>query len=392
MKQKIIISILALLTTFMSYSQERKAAPPSNLYNIVYSNNCATSLSFRYNITSPAPSGLTYVFIAFDAQGIFYADTITQLGWYNVQNIPIDENSTFSVSLYDSNGYVSAEWSESFTQCINDEDGDGILDDDDLCRFIPGNASNFGCYGNPDLIVNETSEIASPGWGVGQIKDITSGNRIELARYDGFINIYILLLENIGNGDKKVGPVYCEFYISTDTTLSSDDFRFTSNTVTVPGMISGAITPYVPPNNLKAKLFGSTVGNNLSYGNYYLIIAIDKDNGLQGSELVTSNNNYVIPIEYVNYFSPSTSNLNQLASINLRNGASVQLSKSEIKEKNISSENNLDVKIYNMGNLEEVHTFSLNYSDYAEFDLSNLASGMYILHVNDTYIKKFIVK
>lgn len=180
-----------------------------------------------------------------------------------------------------------------------DNDEDGILNADDSCPNVFGNISNFGCPGKPDYVLNDDSEIAAPAWGTYDLNYAKhSNNPIFLSRFDGgFIDIYKILIDNIGDGDAQLAPIKISFYISEDTSISNNDFKFSTTASLTEQISSGGTTTYsFAPS---AKLYGSTVGNNLTYGWYNLIIVIDEDNDLQNSESDTSNNTYTIPLEYI---------------------------------------------------------------------------------------------
>lgn len=87
-----------------------------------------------------------------------------------------------------------------------------------------------------------------------------------------------------------------KFFISTDQIISNNDFTSQSFEVSIYPPEFGESTPYNSAPSIK--LNGSTVGNNLVYGNYYLIAILDKEKVLENSEIATFNNIYIIPIRY----------------------------------------------------------------------------------------------
>lgn len=130
--------------------------------------------------------------------------------------------------------------------CDDDKDGDNVLNINDKCPSEFGNSSNFGCFGNPDYIINDDSELSAPGWGNYDLNYADfSNNPIFLSRFDGgFIYITKLLIDNRGDGDAHIAPVKINFYISTDTNVSSDDFKFSTYTQMNQRLDAGETTNY----------------------------------------------------------------------------------------------------------------------------------------------------
>jgi len=261
-----------------------------------------TTTDFNYNLSTNPPSGQTYVLHIWSIDEPFlHVETLNTSGNFQLNNFGININTIFSVNLYENNGFIEELWSKKFYKCPNDFDLDGVPNSIDECPQEAGNAANFGCLGNPDFTIKDNSYMYAPGWG-SEFGDISGSNRFELARYGGFMTIDPLLIKNIGTSAQRRGS-NVQFFISSDQILSSNDFRFTANTFSIPHLNPLETSPSIGFNRLRTRLEGSTVGNNLPYGDYYLLVVLDPDNLLEGSELNTSNNTYALPMTYTNYTS-----------------------------------------------------------------------------------------
>ncbi len=263
--------------------------------------------------------------------------------------------------------------------CDNDDiDNDGVNDDDDVCISVPGNSSNFGCPGNPDMLVNDDSEISAPGWGSHDLNYAKhSNNPIFLSRFEnGFVYITKFLIDNIGDSENYYTPINVKFYISTDTNISSNDFKFSSE-VNFPSIDANSTNNY--SNAPSIKLYGSSVGDNLQFGWYNLIISIEG----HSSESDVSNNKFTIPLEYVSHWSTA----GRFANLNLGNNTTIKIP----LPRNYNSDNTSgsdNIKIYNLNN-SSVAIINQGISIDEALDLAHLPAGIYIVHINDKYVKKF---
>jgi len=285
--------VFCLMITSIHYSQELIITETD--FN---TSGCVTGININYTVNR---SGRYYLSLLRESDG--YERRI-RLGRkssgsysYGALNIP----STTRIQLERRKLTFKTIDEKTVIHCSNDSDSDGVLNTNDRCAMVYGNLSNFGCPGNPDYILNDDSEIAAPGWGVHNINYARfSNNPIFFTRFEGgFINISKVLIDNIGDGNAQNAPVKTNFYISTDRTLSNDDFKFSSYAQLNTRINAGETNNYSTAPGVK--LYGSSVGDNLSYGWYYLIIVIDEENTLDNSEITRSNNNYWIPLEYISH-------------------------------------------------------------------------------------------
>ncbi len=241
----------------------------------------------------------------------------------------------------------------------NDNDEDGILNINDECPNLFGNISNFGCPGNPDYVINGKSEIAAPAWGTGDLNYAKSSNNpIFLSRFDnGFINVTKLLIDNLGDGDGQRAPIKINFYISTDGNVSNNDFKFSTYATLNERLDAGGTTTY--SNAPSIKLYGSSVGNNLSYGWYNLIMTVDEDDYLNSGKI----NKFTIPLEYISSW---TSYLNKIN----KEKSSLKLSQNNLKPYKID--------IYEFtGNL--LKSTKVNSTQHENNIINSLSPGLYII-------------
>ncbi|WP_346881519.1 hypothetical protein [uncultured Algibacter sp.] len=277
-------------------------------------------------------------------------------------------------SSYFSNNLQSFKFNDICTDCdsviyggsIDDIDGDGINNDNDRCPDEFGNVSNFGCKGNPDLVIDTEKgrvigDSSSQNNSLQRVLDFKL--RPVIFRFGGNITIRDLTIKNIGDGISLHAP-HVDFYISTDSRLSNDDLHISNRTLNYgiggPGSSS----------KKDVSIEGADIGNRLPYGNYYLIIMIDSDNDLRGSELSRDNNAVYIPINYTGTL-PSGK-------------ASINLGDSVIKVPVNNSESNL--KIYDLNNSNSA-LINQNISQGDNMNLY-LKPSIYAIYVNDRYVKK----
>lgn len=188
-------------------------------------------------------------------------------------------------------------------KCINDIDDDGVLNDDDNCPDIYGNFSNFGCPGNPDLVIDESLSIQYSDCSVctSSIYETAFLNDDvpTIYRFGGNATIKPLIVKNIGDGNPQINYTKLSFYLSSDRELSSDDFKFEQRTLNISPLPEvGESTPTSYNLSYGVSLEGLDIGSNKSYGTYYILIVIDEDNTLNNSEINTSNNISSYKVKY----------------------------------------------------------------------------------------------
>ncbi len=188
-------------------------------------------------------------------------------------------------------------------KCQDDIDSDGVLNNIDICENIYGNSSNFGCPGNPDFAIrkSETKQISSCYDCNSYLNNVNSTSlRPVIYRYGGNMTITPLVIENIGDGDTHIGSIRVNFYISEDDKLSDDDLGFSYRylTSTPPKAGEATYNGLVGSPKLEVSIEGTDIGDNIEYGDYYLLITIDDTNTLLDSELKTDNNIVAVPFTY----------------------------------------------------------------------------------------------
>ncbi len=286
-----LILVFTLLVSSKIYSQYQFSTAQEK-YN---SNGCLISVELKYTIANFTNPG-TYRLYIFKSNGELLENRF--LGKKNDGTFSagvISISSTTKFELRKRRGVYRKVLEKTIIHCQNDRDSDGVLNNDDNCPDTYGNSTNFGCPGTPNYVISGNSEISAPAWGSYDLQYASSSNNpIFFARKDGFIYITKLLLDNMGDGDGQKAPVKINFYISKDEIRSNDDFKFSSYVSFSEQLVAGGTTTY--SSAPKIKLYGSSVGDKLSFGWYYLIISIDEDNYLNSA---SSGNTYSIPLEYI---------------------------------------------------------------------------------------------
>lgn len=261
--------------------------------------------------------------------------------------------------------------------CDNDIDGDGVPNNSDMCLYVYGNSSNFGCPGNPDLTINEElSKQYSDCYSCnGYFDDII--NRPTIYRYGGNITLNPLVIKNIGNGNVSVpyGPIQVKFYLSSDQNLdlqnlnqgNGNDIGFGNRTVDInTGIIAGGNY------NTGVSIEGSDIGDRVPYGNYYLVIVIDSENALGNSEVNKNNNTYYLPVTYTGTL-PAKMAMTKVKDIT-----------PEILEDN--STELYSIKIYNFQGQKVLYQDVSTKEEENEL-IKSLKSGLYIIKSKDKTYK-----
>lgn len=141
--------------------------------------------------------------------------------------------------------------------------------------------------GNPDLeyiealITSECNSCSSP------LSNL-NGNRHILSKYGGSININQIIIKN--SGSVKSNTTKLKYYLSSNTTIEENiDHVLTTETA----------IPAINANSSKSvgqSIFGSDIGNSITFGYYYIIGKIDGEN--QITEENENNNTFIIPVRY----------------------------------------------------------------------------------------------
>lgn len=107
------------------------------------------------------------------------------------------------------------------------------------------------------------------------------------------LNIQQIIIDNIGVVAST--NTNLKFYLSTNSTYSSEDYYFSNYDVSLTS---------ISPNTYLLKqqsIFANDIPTTNAYGNYYILIIIDKDNSVNEGTSGGENNNLIaIPINYIN--------------------------------------------------------------------------------------------
>ncbi len=282
-----LLLITLLLAIFQSMSAQRDwrsyemrnfGSNLTNAENLLCSSNPETKGSrFRFEIGFPSTS------TAFETKKLYkFTDDDDRIRYIYI----VRRRST---PYSDRDAYLSSQFVKLNTFC--DDDYDGIENSLDNCPIAAGPESNGGCP-RTDLIINSDTEISAPAWGNHTLYHARYENAIFLSRFNnGFITITKLLIDNLGDGRYPFSEKV-KFYISKDAKVSNDDFKF-SNEITVPGIPANSQNNYATAPG--TKLLGSSVGDKLEYGSYYLLIEITP----HISETSDTNNVFYVPLDYI---------------------------------------------------------------------------------------------
>ncbi|CAM3971578.1 MULTISPECIES: T9SS type A sorting domain-containing protein [Flavobacterium] len=177
--------------------------------------------------------------------------------------------------------------------------------------------------------------------------------------YSGILNIQQIIIDNIGAVTSTNSNL--KFYLSTNATLSSDDYYFNNRDVTLTS---------ISPNDYLLKqqsIFAVDIPSNKAYGNYHILIVIDKDGSVNEGPNGGENNNLItIPISYINMTNrtPPTLDKNQFNNIQKNNNELITKS--------------YDLSIYDFsGTLIKFST--INSLEQESEIISTLPSGLYII-------------
>lgn len=176
-----------------------------------------------------------------------------------------------------------------------DTDGDGVQNHQDNCPNEAGPASNQGCPGNADLIIDQNdSRVFSSCQSCNPRLDLflSSGKRHLIASGSGSITFNVLEIRNIGNISSNSTKV--DFWLSTNTTLDNNDKLLKS--VNIPVRNSGSA--YGVNTSINGwDLFDDHTWSGRN-GNYFILANIDPSNTNNEGSTGEDNNLLAIPIRY----------------------------------------------------------------------------------------------
>lgn len=172
---------------------------------------------------------------------------------------------------------------------LSDLDQDGLPNSCDACANSAGPVENNGCPLSPaELSINPdvttvTSSCSSCSF---LLRDL-GNNRHIIAKNAGIMSIGSILRNT---GQSPAGSFKIDFYLSTNNTLSSDDYKFSNSTISLSSLSANSNYSF------STSVFGSSFPSSQAYGSYYVLVVIDSGNTV--SESNENNNITVIPITY----------------------------------------------------------------------------------------------
>ena len=341
-----------------------------------------------------------------------------------IDNSPCMQTTFFIRAVIDSDGNsrgsnllnIFGDDGASYFNPLPDIDGDGVEDSIDNCQFTSnpnqqdsdGDGIGDACDTSQDLVIDPelSRQYSSTSNTNGDLSFAPSADKPTIYRYGGNITFDPLVVRNIGDGDAFGGPYEIKFYISSDTSVSSDDFTRSAWTQSFNPPAAGQTTPTqgTHPNDIDVSLEGSEIGDNLEYGDYYVLIVIEVGEDNNGENF--SNNTFWMPMKYTGT-NPITG---RVAFLDLGNGNTIEIplpsngqgllpdpnspfeiisdsKQSSLKKGKIESFN---LKIYNINIMSTTPVVNQIITIGQMIDVSTLPNGLYAIHVNDKYIKKFV--
>ncbi|MGK6351058.1 CARDB domain-containing protein [Parapedobacter sp. DT-150] len=176
---------------------------------------------------------------------------------------------------------------------LADSDYDGVPNICDDCATQSGPPSNGGCPLPPaDLSLNPASTfVTSNCTNCPSLLGDLGNKRYEIARNGGGMTVSAYIRNT---GQQASGSYTIKVYLSSDATLSSNDFNFYSSTVSASPISAGGT------DQESIYVYGSQFEYNQAYGNYYVLIVLDANNVVpEGNE---NNNLTAIPILFKQNF------------------------------------------------------------------------------------------
>lgn len=233
-------------------------------------------------------------------------------------------------------------FSTNSSYCINLTNNSGNCDP----IVIPVEKPDLRIDRDMTYITSECSDCSFSLGGLGSKKHL-------LSKEGGIINLQAIYVANSTQGN--AGSSTLDFYLSNDTSLSTDDYKF-----------NGSITiPQLPANSFYSaskSFFGNDIPSNKAYGNYYILMVLDKQNLIDESN--ETNNVTAVPIRYrQNVFGREASG------------------KSSVEKYNF--------KVYNLSGNEILNENATSIED-ENLHFEKLDKGIYIVKYADGTFKKIV--
>lgn len=265
-----------------------------------------------------------------------------------------------------------------------DLDSDGIGDNCDNCPSIPNpnqNDSDFNGVGDvcespePDISISENDVFITSDCNdcPSTLSDLGSNKHI--IQPNTFINIQAFIKNNspISSGSSKV-----KYYLFDETSPNGSaeyELPYITNVSSIPSGNEFFFTKVINGSDLPP----------VEFGDYKVILKIDADNDIDEAD--EDNNKIDIPTKF-QCNSCRTANLdlgnNWIMAFDLPNLESMPRNIQRIKPIN-------QIISYNLNNPFNGPLINMPIIENQTIDVSHLSRGQYVIHVNDSYVKKFFV-
>lgn len=340
MKKILYLSAILFLISFFSYSQ---VSLTSNIVATQLVKQSNQNFKYKFGISNNFNRGYVHTYLSTDNtldSSDIYLGSERILGHYfdNGQTKEIKRvipsslpKSKYFIILKTKINFIEQIFASQNNYCFN------LTDDSQNCDPVTG---------KPDLRVQPSNvAIVSECNSCSSFLDMLGSNRHIISREAGILTFNMIIVDNIGTANASSSKI--NFYLSSDTTLDSNDYKFYNFTST-PSIVQNQ---YV---NVAYTLFGSDFPYNQAYGNYYILMKVDGDNQL--NELNENNNLSIVPIRFRQ---------------NINSG--------KLMEETLSS------TVYNFQG-EEIKQISD--SKLEESEIENLPKGIYIIKYSNGESKK----
>lgn len=242
--------------------------------------------------------------------------------------------------------------------CDSDKDGDGIPNSSDNCPTQAGPASNNGCPGLADLIIDTTNSTAKASGASGTTQSFSSNSSHTLYLNDSELQLY-LTIKNTGQASSNTMKV--GFYATQGASFSSPILLKEVNFTGINSNSNQSQGEYIP----RATLAGYINSN----GYVYIHVVVDKNNTVnEGSSGGENNNRYSSIL------------------VNISNSTR-PTGKFTIAERNISDETHVgsqsyDLYIYDFSGTK-IKSAKINSIEEENQIIATLPSGLYVIKTLD---------
>lgn len=277
--------ILAFLMSFYSFSQVTLTSP---LVATKLVSQSDSSFKYRLGLSNNFSRGYLYTYLSTDQTLSLNDIQINSSRIYGsyFNNVPYKEYTVYSTGSIPKGKFYIICKTDVTIQNASTGNFDSFIQNfaspTPYCFNLTDNSQNCDpITGKPDLRVQTSnvaivSECSSCSIFLGSL----GSNRYIVSREGGILSLNQIIVDNIGTAPASASMI--NFYLSTDTSLDSSDYKFNSNSINVSSISAGQ---YV---GVSKSIFGSDFSYNQAYGNYNILMKVDGDNQL--TELNENNN------------------------------------------------------------------------------------------------------